>query len=141
MKTVLLYAFLSITLACSITSNQSNVELSNEEFSGTWIRINFENQFELLKTNSSLINENTQSIEYIFNTDTFNTCSINHSEQVTNFYYACRWFLHGTEYPNLFITLEYKIRNNPNDVTFNYLYQVISRSENSITLKTIRQTF
>lgn len=126
---------------CSLLEQNSEFTFTTEELNGEWIRTSFENQFKLHRMDSISNQEDTQNIRYSFVNNSYSTCTITHSDKPINYYYNCRWFLHGEEYPNLFMSLEYKVQDNPNNETFRLLYKIESTTNQSITLRTIRQSF
>ncbi|MBO6793455.1 MAG: hypothetical protein JJ895_06060 [Balneolaceae bacterium] len=135
------FILLVSSFGCALLEPNTEFALTTEELSGEWIRSSFENQFNLYRFDEPLEQEDVQHINYSFVDNSYSTCSITHSEKPINYYYNCRWFLHGDEYPNLFLSMEYKIQDNPNDDTFRLLFKIVSKSDQSITLETIRRSF
>ncbi len=140
MKAILIGLILCIS-SCSLLNSDNSFELTPDQLNGTWERISFDEEFEINKNTDQVEEPLTQKLTYTFEDDSYNTCEITHSERPSNNYYECFWFLHGEQYPDLYLTIEYKVRNNPTNEIFRFLYQVIDNTDDSITLRTIRQTF
>lgn len=136
-----LFLLLIASFGCSLFEQNSEFTFTPDELNGEWTRTSFENQFKLYRLDGSHTPENIQHINYTFVNDSYSTCTITHSDKPITYYYNCRWFLHGEEYPNLFLSVEYQIQDNPNNETYRLLYKIVSNSYQTITLRTIRQSF
>lgn len=136
-----LFLLLIACSGCSLLEQNSEFTFTPEDLNGEWIRTSYENQFKLYRLDDSHTQEDIQNISYSFVNNSYSSCTITHSDKPRNYYYNCRWFLHGEEYPNLFMSLEYNVQDNPNNETFRLLYKIRSTTDQSITLRTIRQSF
>lgn len=138
MRFVLL-AISLFSIQCSVLTEEEAFDLNPDLLSGEWTRVEFSDTFHIEKVDENSDEPSVQHIKYLFIVNDFNTCRIFNSARPEDFYGYCRWNIYG-KYPDLFLSIEYKINNNPNDEIQSFLYLIKDRSENRIKLKTIRQS-
>ena len=127
------------TIQCSVLNEEETFDLNPDQLSGEWSRVEFSDTFHINKIDEDSEEVTDQYIRYEFIKNSFNTCRIYNSERPVNFYGYCRWNLYG-EYPDIFLSIEYKINNSPTKEFQSFLYLIKDRSENRIKLRTIRQS-
>lgn len=138
MRFVLCLLLVSFVHCSILGETDEKFDLIPSNLEGEWTRVKFNDTFTIHKLIDSAELPTNQHIRYSFTANSFNSCKIYNSVRPDNFYGYCRWNIYG-EYPEIYLSIEYRTSNNPNGEIQSFLYQVVDKSSDQITLRTIRQ--